>query len=264
MSTFGNETAKGRVLPCLSTKSRLRTVLLTGPDHLGKKTWAEETLSSMSGPDFLLVEDGIDSVREAVTFSSMAASHSGFRSILVDQADKLSDAAQDALLKLCEEPPGDLRVILISRDEGLLPPALLSRVRKVVRWSPLSWDDMLAFGSSVGADEVSLRMCYGRPGLWSVVSSSPGLIGLRESVLNVKSTDPATAPIPEPIKSLKSGPSPARDAVCLVLEEAARSLAMDGHGRSALPFFTLASSLSRTPSLNAEVHWVRACLEASL
>lgn len=218
----------------------------------------------MSGPDFLLVDDGIESVREAVRFSSMAPSHSGFRSVLVDQADKFSEAAQDALLKLCEEPPGDLRVILVASDEGLLPPALLSRVRKTVRWAPLSWEEMLSFGSSVGADEASLRMCYGRPGLWTAVSSSPGLMGLHEAVLNAGSIDPAVSLLPDAIKVLKPGPSSARDAACLVLEEAAKSLIASGRQRVAIPFLRLSSSLAQTPSLSAEVHWFRACFEASL
>jgi hypothetical protein len=239
-------------------------ILLTGPDHIGKRSWAEDVLSSLSGPDFMTVSDGIDSVREAVAFSATAPSSTGFRSILVDAADRLSEPAQDALLKLCEEPPGDLRVVLVSSDEGLLPPALLSRVRKTVRWSPLSWNEMLEFGSSVGADELALRMCYGRPGLFSSISSNPGFVGLHEAIISIGSMDPSATLVPDPIKSLKSGPSPIRDAICLVIEEAAKALVSSGRGPLAIPFFKLSSSLAKVPSLNAEIHWFRACLEASL
>lgn len=97
-------------------------------------------------PDFHLVEDsdgtiGIDRVRELQRELSLKPYEAERKVAVIDQADRLTDAAQNSLLKTLEEPPGDTVLFLIAAN----PNALLSTVRSrcyVLRFQPLAAGDI--------------------------------------------------------------------------------------------------------------------------
>ncbi len=81
--------------------------------------------------------------------------------VLVD-ADELNEEAQNALLKVLEEPPGGGRLLLTSAR----PDALLDTVRsrcQTLRLAPLDEREMEAFSS--WAEPAQRRLSRGRPGL---------------------------------------------------------------------------------------------------
>ena len=51
----------------------------------------------------------------------------GRKVYVLEEADKLTPEAANALLKLLEEPPGDVLFLLLARNPGALPPTVLSR-----------------------------------------------------------------------------------------------------------------------------------------
>ena len=51
------------------------------------------------------------------------------KTIIIDSADCMTDAARNALLKFLEEPPGNTTVILLARRKNMLIPTILSRLR---------------------------------------------------------------------------------------------------------------------------------------
>jgi DNA polymerase-3 subunit delta' len=84
-------------------------------------------------PDVILIEPGdtgsikIDQVRDAIDRAGYRPFEGRRRVVIVDEADALVDAAQNALLKTLEEPPSASVFILVSSIPDALLPTVLSR-----------------------------------------------------------------------------------------------------------------------------------------
>jgi DNA polymerase III subunit delta' len=71
----------------------------------------------------------VDEVRRLPAFFSQFASYDGPRIAIVDAADDMNTAAQNALLKILEEPPPRALLLLVSHAPGSLLPTTRSRCR---------------------------------------------------------------------------------------------------------------------------------------
>lgn len=74
---------------------------------------------------------GIEAAREVVNFLSRRPVHSPFRVVAITDAENLTREAQNALLKIVEEPPPYGIILISARDPELLAPALVSRLARV-------------------------------------------------------------------------------------------------------------------------------------
>ncbi len=74
---------------------------------------------------------GIDAVRELKKFLYQRPIVSAYRSAVFDSADSLTPEAQNALLKIIEEPPQSSLIIFIAAETSAFPPTLVSRFVKV-------------------------------------------------------------------------------------------------------------------------------------
>jgi DNA polymerase-3 subunit delta' len=80
----------------------------------------------------------VDVIRESVIPEAARSPFEGHRKVFViDEADRMNDAAQNAILKTLEEPQPDTVFILISDNEGELLETIRSRCR-IVRFAPVS------------------------------------------------------------------------------------------------------------------------------
>ena len=104
-------------------------------------------------PDLLVVERVADEakagklkdvdvaqIREIPGFLHMTPFMGGWRIVIVDDADTMTRASQNALLKVLEEPPKNAILILIAHRPGLLVSTIKSRCR-VIDFSPLAQDE---------------------------------------------------------------------------------------------------------------------------
>jgi DNA polymerase-3 subunit delta' len=73
----------------------------------------------------------VEQVRSLKEFFSTTSSEGGYRVALIDSADEMSASAQNALLKLLEEPPSDSVVMLVCHNPGLVLDTIRSRCRKI-------------------------------------------------------------------------------------------------------------------------------------
>ncbi len=79
----------------------------------------------------------VDDVRKIEELFHLTSAEGGARVVIIDQADTMNTAAQNAILKLLEEPPANTFVLLAAESRGRLLPTLRSRVRTIVL-QPLS------------------------------------------------------------------------------------------------------------------------------
>ena len=71
---------------------------------------------------------GVDDIREQINDTIMIRPYSGYHKIyIVDEAEKMTVQAQNALLKTIEEPPSYAVIILITTNQEAFLPTILSR-----------------------------------------------------------------------------------------------------------------------------------------
>lgn len=117
-----------------------------GPEMVGKFTAAKALATFFEKKDLEyegILEDahiiqpdaegtiGIDAVREIKTFVYQKPNLSKYRTLILDEAERMTEAAENALLKVAEEPPESSLIILIVREPELLSATLRSRFQKI-------------------------------------------------------------------------------------------------------------------------------------
>jgi DNA polymerase III subunit delta' len=95
----------------------------------------------------------VELVRDAIGFARRTAALSPWRVIGVDAVDDLNPSAANALLKILEEPPAGVLLILISHAAARVLPTLRSRCR-VVPLLPLDAADFAALAAQLYPDAV--------------------------------------------------------------------------------------------------------------
>ena len=124
-------------------------------------------------PDVLIVEPGdngsikIEQVRDIVDRAAYRPFEGRRRVVIVDDADALVGAAQNALLKTLEEPPPSSVFILVTSRPDVLLPTVRSRC-PVLRFRPLGPSDIAAALVARGHSEAEAR---------AVAASADGSLG---------------------------------------------------------------------------------------
>ncbi len=146
-------------------------LLITGPESVGKHTLAEQVVAAIlcaederpcghclscrklrSGnhPDFRLVapEDRttalkIEQIREIERFLTLTPKESLRKVVLIQDFERATVGAANALLKTLEEPPSYAHLFLLATDADLLLPTIVSRAQQIVL-RPLPSGDIAA------------------------------------------------------------------------------------------------------------------------
>ncbi|MGH1398686.1 MAG: DNA polymerase III subunit delta' [Alphaproteobacteria bacterium] len=164
---IGQEAAEQTLIELLHTGRVPHGLILAGQKGVGKATLAyrlarflfsgapiENTLevdpqskafrlvASGGHPDLLTIERVYDAtknktqetlpvaeLRKVEPFLRRTASEGGWRVVIIDDADTMNRNAQNALLKILEEPPKQTMIILITHRIGALIPTIRSRTR---------------------------------------------------------------------------------------------------------------------------------------
>ena len=109
-------------------------------------------------------------VREISTWLQQSA-FSGKKCLLIENLERMSNAAMNAFLKTCEEPLKHRFIFATVSDESVILPTIFSRAL-VVRFSPLSTSQMLSFLQSKTSInnqkliDMVVKMARGRSWLW--------------------------------------------------------------------------------------------------
>jgi hypothetical protein len=113
-------------------------------------------------------EIGIDPIRALAAGLALFSVEGGRRIALIERADRMNEAAQNALLKTLEEPPSRTHVILAAAEDSRLMPTIRSRCAVIRLGLPDANQASELLGSRLGVDAPTavrlLRMSSGRPG----------------------------------------------------------------------------------------------------
>jgi len=83
----------------------------------------------------------VDDIRKIAPFLRQSSANGGWRIVLIDDANTMGRAGQNALLKILEEPPKNTLLILVTHGAGGLLPTIRSRCR-FIPFDPLPNDTM--------------------------------------------------------------------------------------------------------------------------
>lgn len=175
-------------------------VLLVGSEGMGKRTIAEqlasiildlpgvETLERYPHARVIMPEDGkdvipIDAVRGLQQFTKLKIAGSQTRPqriIIVDEAQTMTVEAQNALLKLLEEPPAGTVFVLNVRNVQELLPTVRSRAQHIAIRQPTR-EQLESYFGAQGFDTNQVSNAY---------LMSGGLPGLMHALLHDKSDHP--------------------------------------------------------------------------
>jgi DNA polymerase III subunit delta' len=158
-------------------------LLLVGPDGIGKTALAHQTMAQLLDLDetayarhpyikYITPEKNtisIEAVRDLQKFLQLKAVGDKplRRAVIVEHSSALSTEAQNALLKLLEEPPEDTIIILTAASQRALLPTILSRVQLIALHPPEASALAAHFGAAKDAAEVQRAyfLSGGLPGL---------------------------------------------------------------------------------------------------
>jgi len=175
---FENVLTKGRVS---------HAYCFSGRDHSGKFTVAQavsrlllQTDKLHAHPDIQIVERirdektdklkkdiSITQIRHAIQFLSQSPHYKdGYKILIIKDADALSTAASNSLLKTLEEPKGKRVLFLLTKDTQKMLPTILSRCQHMM-FSPVAINDMMHYAqtSSVAQADQLVEHADGLPGL---------------------------------------------------------------------------------------------------
>ena len=191
-SVIGFEQQKKYAEQLLKQGELPHAFVFSGPEMIGKKLFAQdlyrlanhcETLRD-TDPDFTLiaprVQDGetkiyIDDIRRARGALSLTPVRGPYKFLVIDDADRLTVEASNALLKILEEPPPFSALILVTSQPRLLLPTIASRCEHL-RFLPHAEEAVkavLASGTVPKEDlEFILIMAQGKIG-WAVRMLEP-------------------------------------------------------------------------------------------
>lgn len=121
--------------------------LFYGENHEGKTIFARSLINFLENSNFeepeqllkeaLIIEPdekgtiGIDTVRSLKYFLRQKSINSNLRAVIIKEAQNLTPDAQNAALKIVEEPPESSLIIFISKNAEDLLPVLSSRLQKI-------------------------------------------------------------------------------------------------------------------------------------
>jgi DNA polymerase-3 subunit delta' len=232
---IGHDKQKKYFASLIKNKALGNAYIFTGPEMIGKKTFALELAKTLFGddfhqnPDFKLIapkiEDDeskiyphtkrvsvaeprslnytrsgvgiyIEDIRDLKKNLSLKSYSDGYRLVVFNDAHSLTPEASNAFLKLLEEPPIGSTVILVSSMPGLLPATILSRCEEV-RFTLANQGEVL--------DYLSEQKKMSNEDKDFIAKLSGGRIGLVDYLLEKKNLDNAKKAVEDLRKLFKTG-----------------------------------------------------------
>lgn len=201
----GNELVKEMLASDLASGRLAHAYLVEGADGSGRTTLAKTVCAVMSGdptmadriygeicPDisYLRRKDdkktiGVDEVRAIRSSAYIRPGDLDFKAYLFEEADAMTVQAQNALLKLLEEPPAEVYFFLMCENASALLPTVRSRA-PTLRMQPVPKEQMAEYLRST--DRRARELSVKNPDAFdALIENSGGRIGRALHLLDGRS-----------------------------------------------------------------------------
>lgn len=169
-------------------KNAAHGLLLIGAKGAGKSYLAKVIASRLLGLPSALIDAhihvintnkkaiGIEAIRQLQQFLYLKTVGTAKvrRVVIIEDSDLMTTEAQNALLKMLEEPPSDTVLLLTTSQSALLKPTILSRVQRL-HIHPASKKDSIIYFENQGYKTADISKVYllanGQPGLMHALLS---------------------------------------------------------------------------------------------
>ena len=158
---FGNETTKIRLCSAIESGTLSHAFLISGPDGSGKSVLAKELAAALNcestgqplpchrcnscrrimANEFTDVKTlskprdkmtiGVSDIRLFREDMFLSATESSYKIYIIDDADKMTPNAQNALLKVIEEPPAGVVIMLLAASDDAILTTVKSRTQYI-------------------------------------------------------------------------------------------------------------------------------------
>ncbi len=209
LSKIREQTEAVHILQQVVVGRYISPLLLAGPSGIGKKfsvleAAKEEFDSGLVGPHSIQIskgvhpdvvvlqsedskEIGVEEVRNLLALVSSYPATAPSRYVVVDDADRLTNAAANALLKVLEDPPLKTKFFLLSDSEGQVLPTIRSRCG-TIRYKRLS-ETFIVQQLLQHIDDPTKALVYARLGEGSVGRAvqylGSGRLALRDEMMSL-------------------------------------------------------------------------------
>ncbi len=184
MDIVGHQAEWARLERMRRSERMPQSLVFVGPPDIGKflvaSEWAKKVAATedvVVQPDIIVVEPvretrkgvtrekdiPVGRIREALGELAYLPSGDGRRTLIIRDAHRLTEKAQNALLKTLEEPAAHAVIILVTHSLGRMLPTILSRCQ-VVTFASVSEMEMTE-GGLVTSGLPGELVLLGRPGL---------------------------------------------------------------------------------------------------
>ncbi|MDD4503262.1 MAG: DNA polymerase III subunit delta' [Clostridiaceae bacterium] len=122
----------------------------------------------------------IKQIRQIISDVAKKSFESGYKIIIIENAEKMTHDAQDAFLKTLEEPPANTVFLMLAENHNLLLPTIVSRCQ-VYQFKPVDAEEMKNF--------IEVRYDYAPMDVETAVMQSNGVVGKALELLKDKEGD---------------------------------------------------------------------------
>ncbi|NTU67056.1 MAG: hypothetical protein HGB08_04000 [Candidatus Moranbacteria bacterium] len=180
---IGHQKIRNGFKRSLEKESLSQAYIFTGPESVGKFTFALDLTSEINGigtnidPDLVIlsprieetkgvekVKDiSIDEIRELQGRLGTTPGHGKHMIAIINDADRLTKGAQNGLLKILEEPPENSVLFLIVSNMKRILPTVVSRCQ-TKKFSLMTDKEISELAGSAKDREEIIFWSFGRPG----------------------------------------------------------------------------------------------------
>ncbi len=216
---FGNEETKERIGRAIDSGRLPHAFLIGGPSGSGKSTLATEiaaALNCLSGdgsltlpcgkcnncrriyqgnfPDLKILEKkkdratiGVDAVKDFREDMFLSSTESEYKIYIIDNAECMTPEAQNALLKVLEEPPKSVIILLLATECDRILTTIKSRAQYIAmaRFDEKTLESILISQS----DEARSMSVTDKERFKAVIMSADGRLGVAKGLLGRKSSE---------------------------------------------------------------------------
>ncbi len=205
MSILGNESNKNIIDKSVEDGTLSHAFIIAGPAGSGKHTLTDYIAIKMAPeyknkitqkicPDIIYINSGetrksigIESIRAIKSRVYLVPNELDFKMFIIENADTMTHVAQNALLKLLEEPPHDVYLMLLCQNTTGLLPTILSRA-PILNMQIFNEEEMTGY---LLANEKKAQILKEREreAFSQLIRSAEGNIGTAKKLLSQKNTN---------------------------------------------------------------------------